>query len=112
MSLNTLIEKYTPVYYLHESEKYYPCTPDYYLAHASLVVDNVTVMKAPTQKQLYEYHFKDDMFLQLDKNPTQVRKGFCSLNAPVYAFTKTTDEFLYVTYIVFLLIMDLTGSLV
>jgi hypothetical protein len=99
MNIPDLINKYSPVIYLHPDEKYFPCSIDWMIKHSTLIDFNTNSKKSPvTQKDLYDiaqkYNFErradGDVVLSFDK---ELYKGEQPLSSvPCYAFSRTMQD--------------------
>jgi hypothetical protein len=107
MSNADLINRYTPVIWLHKDEKYFPCSVDWLLEHSKLIDFNRGFDIAPpvTQLDLYniakQYNFQRaaDGEVVLSFTP-DLYKGQVPLSkVPCYALVRETADAIYISYI-------------
>ena len=101
-----LIAQYTPVFYLHSKEKYWPISANFMLQNSIMKDFNTKEQIAsPTNRDLYDKMKKYDFQSKLDGDlvlymPPYMFRGQTDLsNIPVYAFLRRQDGKTYIHYI-------------
>ena len=105
-AIQELINKFSPIVYIHSNERYFPASIDWLLNYSTLVDFNKkTKIVKPTQRDLYEsaksYNFArvadGDVVLSF---PPETFKGQQPLSdVPCYALYKEMNDKIYITYI-------------
>lgn len=103
MALADLVNDYSPIFYFHRDEKYFPTTPDHYLENSNLLDgDDVLVKSAPiTQADLYAYADTGSREYKLELQDNDIINDEFNRNVPIYAYTKEENNKIYVTYLIF-----------
>lgn len=101
-----LVQLYSPVYFLHNAEKWFPVSVDYYLQNGTLVdiTRNERIGNLLTIQTLYDYsttYYPN----QLARKDVWIETPKASLhseykpNTPVYAFVKETENSIDLYYV-------------
>ena len=106
LSPEQLLDKFSPVMYLHPDEKYFPCSIDWLLQNSRLLdFTRGTDISPVTHQALYDQAVQDnfakrsdgDLVLSFD---SQVYKGEHPMkNVPCYALYRVKNSKIYLTYI-------------
>ena len=104
--ISSLINKYTPVIWVHPDEQYFPCSIDWLIQHSTLVDFNDNTLLTPvTQRDLYNIAKKYGFGRRADGDVVlsfnhQLYKGQTPLDSvPCYAISRIRGDKLYITYI-------------
>jgi len=98
--MQALVDKFTPVFYLHSDEKHYPSSIDFILKNTNLEHNKQIIDTNITTKKLWDFTQKnypgqtglENLYL-LFKNPTQDLLGQKDLvNVPIYAVVKSKND--------------------
>lgn len=109
-NFNTLINKWSPIVYLHPEEKYFPCSIDWLNTNSVLVDHNTqppTLINPTTNISLYNisgrYNFERRVGGDIIQSFTgQLYPGQIPINqVPIYALVRTKNDKLYITYVFF-----------
>lgn len=107
MSIEELVNKYSPILYLHNKEVYYPANMDWILSNSTLIDHNDGyIKKSPTNIDLYnlakKYNFearKDgDIVLSITKDLYTGQRPI--KNVFIYAYPRFVNNKTYITYII------------
>lgn len=107
-NFNTLINKWSPIVYLHPEEKYFPCSIDWLNANSVLVDHNTqppTIINPTTNTSLYnisaKYNFERRVGGDIIQAFTsELYPGQIPINqVPIYALVRTKNDKLYITYV-------------
>lgn len=100
-----IVQKYLPVIYFHNDEKYFPVSIDWLLPKSELIIDRqiVAPIGQVTSRLLYEksipYNFQKTR--QIVWNiPKDLVIGQNPIDVPIYYFVKEDDQYIYIYYLV------------
>lgn len=107
---NTLIDKWSPIVYLHPEEKYFPCSVDWLNANSVLIDHNTqppTIIQPVSNTALYnvssKYNFERRVSGDIVQSFTsELYPGQIPINqVPIYALVRSLNDKLYITYVFF-----------
>ena len=105
--LQTLVDKYAPIIYLHSDERYLPCSIDWINQNSTLAdykTSPPTIISPVTNMDLYNVSKKHDFKKEVEGDIVQyfereLYPGEQPLrNVPIYALVKKQDDKVYIIY--------------
>lgn len=106
--MSQLLEKYSPVFYLHSQEKYFPSSIDFVINQSTLVENGVPTQTNLTKRKLYEISatkYKGNYGLNYKTLhvdfPNSLWPGQKDLSAPVYGNVREFHDTIELYYILY-----------